>query len=68
MKVGTKECVKDWTISLTSHPNKVMLKIFHAKFQHYASQELPFGKGRELAFGKGRETRDQIANIHHRER
>ena len=41
-----------------------MLKIFHAKFQHYASQELSFGKGRKLAFGKGREARDQIANIH----
>ena len=37
-----------------------MLKIFHARLQHYANQELPDVQAR---FSKGRVTRDQIANI-----
>ena len=37
-----------------------MLKISHARLQHYVNQELP---GIQAEFRKGRETRDQIANI-----
>ena len=38
-----------------------MLKILHARLQHYANQKLPDVQAR---FRKGRGTRDQIANIH----
>ena len=37
-----------------------MLKILHARLQHYANQELP---DVQAGFKKGRGTRDQIANI-----
>ena len=37
-----------------------MLKILHAKFQHYVNQELP---DVQAGFRKGRGTRDHIANI-----
>ena len=37
-----------------------MLKIFHARLQHYANQELP---DVQAGFRKDRETRGQIANI-----
>jgi len=39
----------------------VMLKILHARLQHYANRRLPDIQAR---FRKGRGTRDQIANIH----
>ena len=38
-----------------------MLKIFHARLQHYVNQEFP---DVQAGFRKGRGTRDQIANIH----
>ena len=38
-----------------------MLKIWHAKLQHYVNQELP---DLQAGFRKGRRTRGQIANIH----
>ena len=38
-----------------------MLKILHARFQHYANQELP---DVQAGFRKGSGTRDQIAKIH----
>ena len=38
-----------------------MLKILHARLQHYANQELP---DVQAGFSKGSGTRDQIANIH----
>ena len=38
-----------------------MLKIFHAKLQHYENHELP---DVQAGFRKGRGTREQIANIH----
>ena len=38
-----------------------MLKILHARLQHYANQELPDIHAR---FRKGSGTRDQVANIH----
>ena len=37
-----------------------MLKVLHARLQHYVNQELPDVQAR---FRKGRGTRDQIANI-----
>ena len=58
-KNSTKECANHRTIALISH-SKVMLKILHARLQHYANQELP---GVQAGFRKGRGTRDQIANI-----
>ena len=59
-KGSTKESANHWTIALFSHARKVMLKILHARFQHYVSQEIPGVQGQ---YGKGRGTRDQIANI-----
>ena len=38
-----------------------MLKILHARLQHYENQELP---DVQAGFRKGRGTRDQIASIH----
>ena len=40
-KDSTKECANHQTIALISHTSKVMLKILHARLQHYANQELP---------------------------
>ena len=40
-KSSTKECANHWKIALISHASKVMLKILHARLQHYVSQELP---------------------------
>ena len=37
-----------------------MLKIFHARLQHYVNEELP---DIQAGFRKGTGTRDQIANI-----
>ena len=59
-KGSTKECSNHWTIALISHDSKVMLKILHAKLQHYVNQELP---DVQAGFRKGRGTRDQTANI-----
>ena len=47
-------------IALISHASKVMLKILHARLQHYANQEFPDA---QAGFRKGRRTRDLIANI-----
>ena len=60
-KDSAKECASYWTITLISHASKVILKILHARLQHYANQELPDIVAR---FRKGRGTRDQVANIH----
>ena len=59
-KSRTKECSNHWTFALISHASKVMLKILHARLQHYTNQELP---DVQAGFRKGRGTRDQIANI-----
>ena len=42
------------------HASKVMLKILHARLQHYVNQELP---DVQAGFRKARGTKDQIANI-----
>ena len=56
-----KKCSNYCTFALTSHANKVMLKILQARLQQYVNRELP---GVLAGFRKGRGTRDQIANIH----
>ena len=40
-KGSAKEYSNHLTIVLISHASKVMLKILHARLQHYANQELP---------------------------
>ena len=59
-KGSIKKCANHWTVSLISYVSKVMLKILHARLQHYKNQELP---NDQVGFRKGRGTRDQIANI-----
>ena len=59
-KGNAKECSNYCTIALTSHANKVMLKILQARLQQYVNRELP---DVQAGFRKGRGTRDQIANI-----
>ena len=59
-KVSTKECANHQTITLISSASKVMLKILHAKLQHYVNQEL---QDVQAEFRKGRGTTNQIANI-----
>ena len=59
-KGNAKECSNYRTISLISHASKVMLKIFHARFQQYMNHELP---DVQAGFRKGQRTRGQIANI-----
>ena len=56
-KSSTKECANHQTIALISHGNKVMLKILHARLQHYVNQKLP---DVQAGFRKGRGTKDQI--------
>ena len=60
-KGSTKECANHWTIALISNASKVVLKILHARLQHYVNQELP---DVQAWLGKRRGTRDQITNIH----
>ena len=60
-KGSTKECANHRTLALISPASKVMLKVLHARLQHYANQELP---DVQAGFRKGRGTRDQISNIH----
>ena len=59
---NAKECSNYCTIVLIPHASKVMLKILHARLQHYkyVNWELP---DVQAGFIKGRGTRDQIANI-----
>ena len=59
-KGNAKECSNYYTIALSSHASKVMLKILQARLQQYVNHELPDVQG---GFRKGRGTRDQIANI-----
>ena len=59
-KGSTKECTNHRTVALISHASMIMLKILHARLQHYANQELP---DVQAGFRKGRGMRNQIANI-----
>ena len=36
-KGRTKECANHWTTALISHASEVMLKILHARLQHYGN-------------------------------
>ena len=54
-KGSTKECANHRTITLISLASKVMLKILHARLQHYANQELP---DVQAGFRKGIGTRN----------
>ena len=56
-----QECSDYWTIMLTSHAGKVMLKTLQARLQQCLNSELPDVQD---GFRKGRRTRDQIANSH----
>ena len=56
----SKRMLDYWTIALTSHASKVMLKILQARLQKYLNWEVPDVQG---GFRKGRGIRDQIANI-----
>ena len=55
-----KECSNHRTTVLISQASKVMLKILHARLQHYTNRGLP---DVQTGFRKGRGTRDQIAKI-----
>ena len=57
---NAKECSNYCTFALTSHANKVMLKILQARLQQYVNRELP---DVQAGFRKGKGTRDQIVNI-----
>ena len=59
-KGNAKESSNYPTTALISYTSKVMLKILHAKLQHYVNHELP---DVQAGFRKGRGTRYQIANI-----
>ena len=56
-KHSTKECANHETIALIAHARKVMLKILHARLQHYANEELP---DVQAGFRKGRGTKDKF--------
>ena len=56
-KGSPKECSDYQNIALVSHANKFMLKILHARPQHYTNQEFLVA---QAWFRKGR---NQIANI-----
>ena len=62
-KGSTKECANHWTVTLITHASEVMLKILHARLQHYVNQELP---GVQAGFRKGRGTNCQHL-LYHRE-
>ena len=47
-------------IALISHASKGILKILHARLQHYVNEELP---DIQAGFRKGTGTRDQFTNI-----
>ena len=43
-KSSNEECANHQAITLNSHVRKVMLKILHARLQHYANQEVQMSK------------------------
>ena len=59
-KSSTKECSEHETTTLISHASKVMLKVLHARLQHYANQELP---DIQAGFRKCRGTRGQLSTF-----
>ena len=64
-KGSTKEYANHQTVVLIYRASKVMLKMLHARVQHYANQEIP---DVQAGFRKGRGTRDQLQYLlDHRE-
>ena len=65
MPISKKDNAKEYsnycTIALSSHVNKVLLKILQARLQQSVNTELP---DVQAGFRKGKGTKDQIANIH----
>ena len=59
-KGSTKECPNHWTMALISHASKVMLKILHARLQHYVKQELP---DVQAGFRKGSRTEIKLPTV-----
>ena len=59
-KGSTKEYSNHWTTACISHASKFMLKILHARLQHYVNQKPP---DVQTGFRKGRRTRDEIVSI-----
>ena len=59
-KGNAKECSNYYTIALTSHASKIMLKILQARLQQYVNHEHP---DVQAGFRKCRRTRYQIANM-----
>ena len=51
-KGSAKECLNYWTITLTLHASKAMLKILQASLQQYVNRELP---DEQAGFRKGKE-------------
>ena len=52
---NAKQCSNYCTVALTSHANKVMLKILQARLRQYVNRELP---DVQAGFRKDRGTRD----------
>ena len=64
-KSRAKECSNYWTMMITSHASKLVLKILQARFQQWLNRKL---SNVQAEFRKSRGTRDQITNIlDHRE-
>ena len=59
-KDSTKDSANHRTIVLISHASKVMLKILHARLQHYENQELPTVQAK---FRKGRGTKIKLSTF-----
>ena len=51
-KNSTKECAHHWTVALISHASMLILKIVHARLQHYVNQDLQMSR---LGLGKEEE-------------
>ena len=62
-KGRTKECANHQTIAHISHAGKVMLKIVHARLQHYTNQELP---DVQAGFRRGRGNRSNCHLLDYR--
>ena len=60
-KGNAKEYSNYYTVVLSLHPSKVMLKILLSRLQRYVNQKIP---DVQAVFREGRGARDQIGNIH----
>ena len=65
LSMGSHRIRHDWSdlaaaAAAAAHASKAMLKILHARLQHYANQELP---DVQAGFRKSRRTRNHIVNF-----